>query len=305
MANPLASLRNEKLYLAKRENSRVGFQTEQTLLQANGPGCVESVWMAIGGGNIPALDGRLRVYYDDSNNTAIDIDIGTLFATHWGAGSAYGSHSCEHMHVEINSNTYNTGWLLTYPLPFGRSIRIAYYNPSTSQTALVYSMAAYYLSQTEEADGRRLWCQGRRWADQAVWRGAGDVTTLASISGGPGWIVYHSQVGGLNAQNDSWMERNMAFYIDGEQQPSIEGTGTEDWFDSAWYFNQWRDYNTSVHSYVATDKPAQAPHAVGMATDLLSKWGGVRFESTSVYQALTEPACTTGDSLCWCVLYYK
>jgi hypothetical protein len=28
------------------------------------------------------------VYYDGSPNASIDIDMGTLLATHWGAGSA-------------------------------------------------------------------------------------------------------------------------------------------------------------------------------------------------------------------------
>jgi hypothetical protein len=40
------------------------------------------------GGANPALDARLRVYYDGSPNASIDIDMGTLLATHWGAGSA-------------------------------------------------------------------------------------------------------------------------------------------------------------------------------------------------------------------------
>jgi hypothetical protein len=37
----------------------------------------------------------------------------------------------------------------------------------------------------------------------------------------------------------------------------------------------------------------------------MSKWGGVPFTSSATMTALTEPACTTGDSLCWCVLYYQ
>ena len=305
MVNPLAELRSNKLHLAKVENVPVGHQTEQTLLDVSGPGNVVSLWMALGGGNGPALDARLRVYYDGSASPSIDIDFGTLLATHWGAGSVYGSHSCAHVHAEINSNNYNTGFLITFPMPFGASIRIAYYNTSTSQTASVYSMATYALTASDEANGQRLRQQGARYLDQAVTRTASEVITLAQISGGPGWVVYHSMVGGINAQNNSWLERNMAFYVDGETSPSIESTGTEDWYDSAWYYNGWKDYNTSFHSYVGTDNPTAMPHAVGMATDLWSKWGGIPFTSSVTMRALTEPACTTGDTLCWCVLYYQ
>jgi len=305
VANPLAELRSEKLRIAKVENVQVGLQSEYTLLDTTGPGNVVSLWMALGGGNMPALDARLRVSYDGSTSPSVDIDFGTLLATHWGAGSAYGSHSCTHVHVEINSTNYNTGLLITFPMPFGSRIRIAYYNPSTTQQAIIYSMATYALTSTDEANGQRLRQQGARYLDQAVTRGAGDVTTLADIRGGPGWIVYHSQVGGINAADDTWMERNFTIRVDGEASPQIVATGTEDWFDSAWYFEQWKDYGTSVHSYVGTDKPSQQPHAVGMVTDLWSKWGGVPFQSSALMQAQTEPACTTGDTLCWCVLYYQ
>jgi hypothetical protein len=306
MSPPLASLSADKLHLAKVENVAVATRTEWALLDVTGPGTVKSLWMALGGGNGPALDGRLRVYYDGAASPSVDIDMGTLLATHFGAGSVAGSHTLAHVHAEINSTNYNTGFLLTFPAPFGTRIRVAYYNASTTQTANIYSMAAYTVTATDEANGLRLRQQGARWADQRLTRTASQTTTLASITGGPGWIVYHSQVCGVGATNLSWMERNMQIAVDGESTASIVSTGTEDWFDSAWYFNGWRDFDAGVHSYVGTDRPA-APnqYVVGMATDFMSKWGGVPFKTSATITALTEPACTTGDSLCWCILYYQ
>ena len=132
--NPLAALRQTKLRIDKVENAAVPPNTERTLCNRTGPGVVVSLWMALGGGAAPALDGRLRVYYDGSPTAAIDIDMGTLLATHWGAGSANTSHSCEHVHVEINSGNYLTAFLLTFPIPFGTSIKIAYFNINAGQT---------------------------------------------------------------------------------------------------------------------------------------------------------------------------
>ena len=77
------------------------------------------------------------------------------------------------------------------------------------------------------------------------------------------------------------------------------------WFDSGWYFNGRRDYNTSFHSYVGTNQPAGNVNTVGMATDLWSKWGGVPFTTSAVVRSLPEAGCTTGDTLCWCILYYQ
>lgn len=305
MVNPLASLRQEKLRIAKVENVVVPPNAERTLFDRTGPGVVVSLWMAIGGGAAPALDGRLRVYYDGAPNPVIDIDTGTLLATHWGAGSADASHSCEHIHVEINSTNYLTAFLSTFPMPFGTSIRIAYFNIDAGQTATVYSMATYSLTPTDEANGRRLRYKGVRYVDQKVTRTAGATTTLAQITGGPGSIVYHSYVAGVGAANLSWLERNFSITVDGEATPQIVATGTEDWFDSGWYFHGRRDYGTSVHSYVGTNQPVGNIHVVGMATDLWSKWGGVPFTTSAVVRSLPEAACTTGDTLCWCVLYYQ
>lgn len=313
VANPLAELRTTKLELTRVENVHVSPGHEQVLFDQSGPGSVVSLWMALGGGPGPSLDGRLQVFYDGSSSPAIDIDFGTLLATHWGAGEWAGTHSCHHVHAEIHSPSYNQGFLITFPMPFGDHIRMVYYNPSSNQTAWMFSMVTYELTATDEASGQRLRCSGARWLDQAVTRQASDVTTLAETTGGPGSVVYHSQVGGIDAaqitpgsdNSDSWLERNFGFYIDGENVPSIQATGTEDWYDSAWYFNGWRDFNTSFHSYVGTDKPAQQPHATGMATDLWSKWGGVPFQRSMTMQAFTEPVCTTGDRFVWCVLYYS
>jgi hypothetical protein len=306
VSSPLASLSGDKLRMARIENVAVATRTERTLVDLTGPGAVKSLWMALGGGNGPALDARLRVYYDSAGSAAIDIDVGTLLATHFGAGSAAGSHTLAHVHAEINSTNFNTGFLVTFPMPFGTRIRIAYYNAGTTQTATIYSMVAYALTTTDRVNGVRLRQQGARWLDQRVTRTASQTTTLASVAGGPGWIVYHSQVCGVGASNLSWMERNIQIAVDGEATPSIVSTGTEDWFDSAWYFNGWKDFDAGVHSYVGTDQPA-APnqYVVGMATDFMSKWGGVPFNTFATMSALTEPACTTGDTLCWCILYYQ
>ncbi|MFD2422360.1 DUF2961 domain-containing protein [Amycolatopsis pigmentata] len=313
MTDPLATLSTDPLRIDKIENVRCGPQSELTLFDRTGPGVVKSLWMALGGGNNPTLDGRVRIYYDGRTSPDMDIDVGTLFATHWGAGSTYGSHSTPHMHVEIDAETLNTAFLFGFPMPFGQSIRIAYYNPAGSQTADVYSMAAYTLTATDTADGRRLRCQGARFMDQAQTRQPGDVTTFATITGGPGSIVYHAYVGGVDAaaitpdsgNGRSWMERNISIAVDGENTPGIVSTGTEDWFDSGWYFEGWKDYGTSVHSYVGTDQPPAQPDTVGMVTDLWSKWGGVPFRNSAVMQAQPEPACVTGDRFCYAVLYYQ
>lgn len=294
--NHFDTLRSEPLQLAKLEAQGVAPNSERTLFQsvAGAPGVVESLWMAVGGGNTCVLDGRIRIYNGTDLN--VDIDLGTLLCTHWGANGVFGNGRIS---VDYNGNL---GFLFTFPVPFGTSgMRIAYYNINAGENAIIYSMVSYRYLATDYA--KRLRCKGKRYADQKVARAAGSVTTLADITGNPGTLVYHSQVGGDAAANDSWMERNIAVTVDGVR--TIESSGTEDWFDSAWYFNQRKNYKVSPHSFVGTDLPSFNPHVVGMATDLWSKHGGIPWTVSCKVEALSEQGCTTADTLSWCILYYQ
>src|SRR4051794_35447116 len=179
MVNPLAALRQSKLRIDKVENVSVPPNTERTLCNRTGPGVVVSLWRALGGGAAPAWAGRLGVSYDGPPTATIDIDMGTLLATHWGAGSANTSHSCEHVHVEINSGNYDTAFLLSFPIPFGTRIRIAYFNINAGQTATIYSMVTYSLTLTDEANGQRLRYKAARSATQKPPRPASSPTPPA------------------------------------------------------------------------------------------------------------------------------
>lgn len=290
------TLRPEPLRLTKVENATVAANTETTLFQDAGPGVVESLWMAVGGDSTCTLDGRIRIYNGSDLN--VDIDLGTLLCTHWGAVGVFGNRRIS---VDVNASG-GLGFLFTFPIPYGPSgIRIAYYKISSGGAATIYSMVSSRYLAADYA--KRLRCAGRRYADQRVSRAAGDITTLATIIGTPGSLVYHSQVAGDGASNDTWMERNIAVNADGSS--AVESSGTEDYWDSAWYFNGRKNYQVSPHSFVGTDKPSYNPHVVAMGTDLWSKLGGIPWTSSCVVQALTEPACTTGDTLAWCILYYQ
>lgn len=304
-ANPLSELRTDKLRMAKGEYVAVGAGAEQDLLNVTGPGCVESLWMATAGPSA-SLDARIRVYYDGSATPSIDMDIGTLLALHYGAGSATGVHETSHVNAQINSINYNTGWMLRFPMPFGTSIRITYLNGGGAIPATpgIYWMAAYSLFASDRANGLRLRGTGVRQPN-AVAVAAAATYQLANLTGGPGALVWHSYIGGFaTATNLTWLERNFALTIDGEGSPSIVSSGTEDWFDSAWYYNGWRDFSAGMHSYVATDLPAGWPYCVGQATDLLSKWGGIPFNNSLVMTLQTEAVCTTGHTFCYSLLYY-
>ena len=320
--HPFDGFRTNKMKIAKVEAYTVPYQTEITVLDAVGPGCVRYLWFATAGA-VGSLDCRIRIYYDGSATPSMDIDLGTLFASHYvatqNANSVaanfnnqgfYSTVQTKNMHYEMASD-YTCGYTMKFPIPFGNRVRITYYNPSTSVNPGFYSMAYYHYTNVDQANGIRLRAQGIRYADQLGTYATANPVPLANITSGPGWVVWLSQVGGVSATNLSWMERNLTVRLDGEtvQGASLVTTGTEDTFDSAWYYHGWHNYNAGPDAYVGADTPGASGSAtatvVGMATDYLGKFGGIYFYSSCIMSFEPEPACTSGDSRVWCVLYYN
>lgn len=300
--HPLSELRSDRLRLARNEAISVGVGVEQNLINITGPGNVEYLWMATPGFGA-TLDARLRVYYDGSATAAIDMDLGTLFAAHY--GSAGQGHFTPHMRFQVNSGNGNGGFLITFSMPFGTSIRVTYTNMSGGALTPFYSQIAYSLYSTDRAGGMRLRGGGARIANQVTLTQA-QTSTRLSVASGPGNLVWHSTIGGYStATNLSWLERNVAISIDGEGSPSIVSTGFEDWFDGAWYYEGAKDFQVGPYSYVATNQPATWPNAVGQATDLLGKWGGIPWTSSISVLLQTEAACTTGHTFADSYLYYS
>ena len=302
---PLAGLGTSKLYQSSLERQTVTSGDDLVLADITGDsGCVRSVWMAVGVGNNPTLDARLQVFYDGLTTPGLDMDLGTLLATHW-QGQGH-SLDLDHLHVEMDISNYELAFLFTFPMPFGSAAKVVYHYPAGYiEIALVFSMVTYTLGDADP--GMRLRSQGYRYADQKVTRAAGDVNTLMQITNpGPGSVVYTSYVGGVDTTNSNltWLERDFAFYIDGEPTPSIRTTGTEDTFDSGWYFNGAANQTLGRHSFIGTCQPPVQPYCAAMATDWWGKWGGIPFSSTCTVQILTEAAVTTGDTFCGCTLYY-
>jgi cation diffusion facilitator family transporter len=67
----------------------------------------------------------------------------------------------------------------------------------------------------------------------------------------------------------------------------------------------WERLDPVVAAIVGLNILVTGYRLVAMATDLWSKWGGVPFTTSAVIRSLPEAGVTTGDTLCWCILYYQ
>ncbi|MFB3902372.1 MAG: DUF2961 domain-containing protein [Acidobacteriota bacterium] len=120
-----------------------------------------------------------------------------------------------------------TGFLCRFPMPFERAGRLEIVNEADQPLTLRYRVSHRRLERFPEDWGRFHVRWGR------VETRLGEYVRLLE-STGTGKFVGMT----LNAQGITpWMlEGDEVAWVDGELMPSIHGTGTEDYFNAAWYF---------------------------------------------------------------------
>jgi hypothetical protein len=207
------------------------------LADIKGPGCIQHIWMT------PTGDYRttiLRIYYDGSEQPAVECPIGDFFA------SAYTSFKVfaplRSLAVCVNpGNAFNCYW----PMPFRKRIRLTLQNLSPKEKKGVFFQIDYALNKVP-ADAAYFHAQFRRVNPLK----AGDVYTLLDGVKGKGHYAGTYMAWQVN-NNGWWGEGEIKFYLDGDTDsklsdgkvvagstgfPTICGTGTEDYFCGSYNF---------------------------------------------------------------------
>nr|MDQ5872875.1 DUF2961 domain-containing protein [Acidobacteriota bacterium] len=193
-----------------------------TLADLTGPGVVTHIWLTVAANEYawPRLL-RLRIYYDGSRTPSVDAPIGDFFAVGHGF-----ERPVESLVIRASSEgrSRNSYW----PMPFRRSCRITvtnegrrrvanlYYHVDWKKVASLPAGTAYFHARYRQA----LPNSGGRPYEVLDVHGRGHYagTVLSIVQAEAGWF----------GEGDDF------FFVDGETKPSIEGTGTEDYFNDAW-----------------------------------------------------------------------
>jgi hypothetical protein len=193
-----------------------------TLANLAGPGVVTHIWLTVAANEYgwPRLL-RLRAYYDGSREPSVDAPVGDFFAVGHGF-----ERPVESLVIRASSEgrSRNSYW----PMPFRKSCRITVTNEGRRRVSNLYfhvdwkkvsSLApntAYFHARYRQA----LPASGDAPYEVLDVHGRGHYvgTVLSVVQAEAGWF----------GEGDDF------FYVDGEKKPSIEGTGTEDYFNDAW-----------------------------------------------------------------------
>ncbi|MEU4480508.1 DUF2961 domain-containing protein [Micromonospora sp. NPDC023966] len=173
---------------------------------------------------------RLRISFD--GKTTVDAPLGEFF------GTGLGLHSVRSLMFGVDPATATlSAW---WPMPYRSRWSIELRNGS--DVAIKPSVATV----TTAASAR--WAAALRpTGDTGYFRAtatSADTTPGADhlfldVAGRGKFVgVTHTMEGHIPAGNQrNYLEGDERVYVDGAQSPSIHGTGTEDFYESGWYFN--------------------------------------------------------------------
>ncbi|MBN1591562.1 MAG: DUF2961 domain-containing protein [Pirellulales bacterium] len=195
-----------------------------TLAELNGPGIIQHIWFTVASDDFryPAT-AVLRIYWDDHPEPSVQTPLGDFFAA--GHGMRVNVNS-EPVQVSAEGRAYNCYW----PMPFRRKARIEVENQSDKKMKALYFYIDWLKLDKPKEDGyyfHARYCQERPHTP------GHDYTILETTGRGN----YVGTVLSSHCGCHYWFgEGNDRVFIDGETEPSLTGTGTEDYFNDAWGF---------------------------------------------------------------------
>jgi hypothetical protein len=211
-----------------------------TLFAHEGAGTVHRFWVTIDPREDIAVLSKtiLRMYWDGDTYPSVECPIGAFFGVGFGQQKDYVSAP-----LDETSGGYNCFW----PMPFHKSARWTLTNGSGTKIKNFYYNIDYTALDSLPAATRHFHAQFRRENPTTPGR---NYTILETTGEGHyvGTALFMQGKGGL-----SFLEGNEMVYIDGAGVASIEGTGTEDYFCSGWYFDR-GVYSAPYHGVIIKDE---------------------------------------------------
>jgi hypothetical protein len=181
-----------------------------------GPGVINHIWMTSHAGGVNELNAlSLRIYWDGRDTPDVEVPLGDFFAT------GERPNVVESNPVQVGP----TGSLTCYwRMPFAESARIVVTNDNTDR-----STGLDWVELDSLPPDTGYFCARYRQEYPAV---MGRDYLLADLRGRGQYV---GTVMSFTLAQDGWFgEGDDFFYIDGEDVPSLQGTGTEDYFNDAW-----------------------------------------------------------------------
>jgi hypothetical protein len=237
-----------------------------TLLDASGPGILTHIWITIASPEKFHLKKLvLRMYWDQEPTPSVEAPIGDFFGLGLGDYFRY-----ESIPLAVGSDMALNSF---FRMPFQSHARITVSNQGTQAVDHFYynldyrayakplpSQTMYFHAQYRQAAPAHGW--DSHWENNYV----PAIEGKKNLDGGGNYVWLEATGRGhfvgvtmsvLQNQDGWWGEGDDMFFIDGEALPSINGTGSEDYFLGAW------DFGDHAFAYGSFGAPVKGDEVAG------------------------------------------
>ena len=215
-----------------------------TLLDITGAGVVTHLWFTINSSDPMHLKNLvLRAWWDGEASPSIESPIGDFFGL--GLGEYYTWQSALVAVAPMKAlNAY-------FKMPFAGAARVSVTNEGTIPTENLYFAIDYVTLPQLPADLGRFHAQYRQaapckgWTDNWTNEYTPEINGKKNLNGEGNYVFLEATGRGhflgvthaVMQNQDQWFgEGDDMIFIDGDTQPTINGTGTEDYYNGAWDF---------------------------------------------------------------------
>ncbi len=218
---------------SNRDAYHIGPGETMDLTTLEGPGEIRHMWFTIAG-----RDRRyprtlvMRIYWDGADVPSVETPIGDFFA----AGNGMRAN-LETLPIQVTS--YGRALNCYWRMPFRRSARIELTNEGRNTLCVYWQFD--WMELPKAADDMlyfharyRQEFPAKPFSPYVIFEGRGEGHYVGTVFS-------------IQCSYGSWFgESDDRFYIDGEREPSIVGTGCEDFFNDAWNLREFSNPNTGV-----------------------------------------------------------
>jgi len=239
----------------------------RTIASIEGAGCIKHVWMTLASHDKNLYRGVvLRMFWDGEDQPSVEAPIGDFF----GMGHNL-TRNFNALPLQMSPEN-GRGFNCWFPMPFQSAARIEV-TSEISRKVNLYFYIDYeaYPDGTLLDDFGRFHAQWRRvnptpgWADPAVrwdnhqdtmletWRtpnltGENNYVILEAAGRGH-YVGCHLDIDCFSRQANDWYgEGDDMIFVDDEPWPGLHGTGTEDYFNTA--FCPTQEYSSAYHGVI-------------------------------------------------------
>ena len=197
-----------------------------TLCDTDGPGMITHIWFTGYVGHSFVM----RIYWENEEFPSVEAPISAFF------GCAYDENFKDR---DGNYIVLNSAKILTAPgrgfnsyweMPFAKHCRITMENRSKKEETLFYMISGWYGEIPQDAG----YFHAAYRQEHPVTKGRA-YTIIDGIEG-RGCFAGVTLATGMNGNNTCWVEGEAKMYIDDDQYPSMNYTGTEDYFCGSYGF---------------------------------------------------------------------